>query len=390
MADASRRGRARSDGVALADAAGRIDGVDIARGLALIGMFIAHVAPAAAPGTAADLLAIADERPRLLFALTAGIALGLISGGIRPVPAAPGFAGGRDRARLRLQVAIRAVILIALGLLIIATLKPLVFVILDVYGVAFLVLIPLLFLPRWIALVVGIAGVAVAPGVALALSRMPWVAEARVAGWGLPVDWFIAGAYPVIEWVPVMLIGIALARFGITRRRVLAWMAAGGAVATVACLPAGVALLRVGSSLVAEGAAAGDSVRAFAVGESLQVVGNVGVGVLVVVAAVVLTARGVMGVEPVRRVASAVLSPIAAMGAMPLTIYTVHLVVLAASIRVENGFRTDDSWPLAIALVVGSMVFAWCWRRWVGRGPLEEFMRFASGRAGWPRRGSAA
>ncbi|WP_165314438.1 DUF418 domain-containing protein [Agromyces protaetiae] len=113
-------------------------------------------------------------------------------------------------------------------------------------------------------------------------------------------------------------------------------------------------------------------------GESLQAFGNVGVCAVIVAVAVLLTGLARPGV---RRVAAAVLSPITAMGAMPLTIYTAHLVVLAAAKREENGFITDDSWPLVIGLIVGSMAFAWCWRRFIGRGPLEELMRIASGRS---------
>ena len=86
----------------------RIEGVDAARGIALIGMFVAHVAPAVASVDAAELIALADERPRLLFALTAGIGLGLLSGGVRPAD------DPRERGALRRQVAIRAVMLVAL------------------------------------------------------------------------------------------------------------------------------------------------------------------------------------------------------------------------------------------------------------------------------------
>jgi uncharacterized membrane protein YeiB len=82
----------------------------------------------------------------------------------------------------------------------------------------------------------------------------------------------------------------------------------------------------------------------------------------------------------VRRVAGAVLSPVVAMGAMPLSIYTIHLVVIALAKRQEDGVPTDDSWPLVIGLIVGSMAFAWLWRRYLGRGPLERLLRWASGR----------
>ncbi|WP_164863476.1 heparan-alpha-glucosaminide N-acetyltransferase domain-containing protein [Agromyces sp. LHK192] len=362
----------------------RVIGVDAARGLALIGMFVAHTAPMAATADAQAIIAIADERPRLLFALTAGLALGFISGGIRPLPAARGFAGGPERRRLRRQIAIRAVILIALGLLITEYLRPLVFVILDVYGVAFLVLIPLLFLPRWVALGIGIAGLAVAPGLAVLLAREDWVVQARGTWLELPAAWFVSGAYPVIEWVPVMLIGVAIARFGATRPRVVGTTAAVGAVAGIAFLPIGVELLRLGTRQFTDPALVPEAVRTLALGESLQALGNVGIGAVVVAVLVALTA---LAGARTTRITTAVLSPVTAMGAMPLTIYTAQLIVLAGSKRVENGIETDDSWPLLLALVVGSMVFAWCWRRWIGRGPLEELLRIASGRRRDGRRG---
>ena len=110
---------------------------------------------------------------------------------------------------------------------------------------------------------------------------------------------------------------------------------------------------------------------------SLETIGNVGVSALVVAAMLTLTA---LARAPVRRVATTILSPIIAMGAMPLSIYTIHLVVISLAIRVEGGVRTDDSWALVIGLVVGAMAFAWLWRRYLGRGPLERMLRWASGR----------
>jgi uncharacterized membrane protein YeiB len=69
------------------------------------------------------------------------------------------------------------------------------------------------------------------------------------------------------------------------------------------------------------------------------------------------------------------------MGAMPLSIYTLHLAVISAAIRTEDGFRTDDSFELLAGLILGSMLFAWLWRRYLGRGPLERLLRWASGRS---------
>lgn len=344
------------------DRPSRIDGVDAARGLALIGMFVAHVAPPVASADLTALIAIADERPRLLFALAAGIGLGFMSGGTMPITE------GRDM--LRRQIAIRAVILIAMGLLIAVTLHPLVYIILDVYGVAFLLLLPLVFVPPRVALGIGIPLLVVAPALAEAASRTTVVEDLQTTSLQLLVDWAVSGAYPVIVWVPVMLIGLALARLDLGSPRVVAVAAVVGASAAAVLLP--IAALLPGAEMVREAS------WAVPLRASIEAVGNVGVGVVIVAGMLLITS---FARPAVRRVGSAVLSPATAMGSMPLSIYTLHLVVIAAAIRVENGFSTDDSFELLVGLIVGSMVFAWLWRRYLGRGPFERVLRWASGRS---------
>ncbi|MDQ0574571.1 heparan-alpha-glucosaminide N-acetyltransferase domain-containing protein [Agromyces albus] len=340
----------------------RIDGVDAARGLALIGMFIAHVAPDVDALTAAEFLALADERPRLLFALTAGIGLGFMSGGMRPI--------SDGRGDLRRQIAVRAVILIALGMLIWSTLNPLVFIILDVYGVAFLVMLPLLFVSRRVTLGAGIVLLAVTPAVASIGAHSEFVNAVRRTPLKFLADWAVGGAYPVIVWVSVMLIGLALARYDLTSGRVIGVAALAGTAAASVFLP--ISRLLPAPEIVAE-MAWSVPLRA-----SLETLGNVGVGVLTVAAMLTLTA---LARPVVRRVAGTLLSPITAMGSMPLSIYTIHLVIIGLAVREEDGVITDDSWPLLIGLIVGSMLFAWLWRRYLGRGPLERILRWASGRS---------
>ncbi|RXZ72216.1 heparan-alpha-glucosaminide N-acetyltransferase domain-containing protein [Agromyces albus] len=343
----------------------RIDGVDAARGLALIGMFIAHVAPAVEALPAAEFLALADERPRLLFALTAGIGLGFMSGGMRPI--------SEERGELRRQIAVRAVILIALGMLIWSTLNPLVFIILDVYGVAFLVMLPLIFVSRHVTLGAGIALLAVTPAVASIGAHSEFVNAVRQTPLKFLADWAVGGAYPVIVWVSVMLIGLALARYDLTSARVIGVTALAGTAAASVFLP--ISRLLPAPEMVA------DMAWSVPLRASLETLGNVGVGVLTVAAMLTLTA---LARPAVRRVAGTLLSPITAMGSMPLSIYTIHLVIIGLAKHVEDGVVTDDSWPLLIALIVGSMVFAWLWRRYLGRGPLERLLRWASGRSRAP------
>jgi uncharacterized membrane protein YeiB len=70
------------------------------------------------------------------------------------------------------------------------------------------------------------------------------------------------------------------------------------------------------------------------------------------------------------------LAPLAAVGSMPLTLYTAHVVLLGT---------TDTTDPLRYywLQVAVALVFATIWRRFVGRGPLEA----AVARAVEPLRG---
>lgn len=362
-------------GMSMTATSARVIGVDTARGLALIGMFVAHVAPVVADPAAAALLAVADERPRLLFALTAGVGLGFISGGTSPID------DGTDRGVLRRQIAIRAIALIVLGVTIALTLHPLVYIILDVYGVAFLLMLPLLFLSPRLALGLGIGLLVFTPAIAEIATRTEFVAEVRATPFAIVADWVVGGAYPVIVWVPVMLIGLAFARLDLGSARTVGLIGLLGAAAAALLLP--LASMLPSPSLPE--AASSLPLRA-----SLEAVANVGVGAAVLAALLWATGLASSGV---RRIATAVASPVTAMGSMPLSVYTVHLVVIALAIRTdpETGIPTDDSWGLLVGLIVGSMLFAWLWRRFIGRGPLEWALRTLSGRSrrspGEPTRG---
>jgi uncharacterized membrane protein len=273
---------------------------------------------------------------------------------------------------MRRQIAIRALLLIALGLIVVAVFAPLVFVILDVYGVAFLVMLPLLFLPGRIAIALGALLLTMTPAIAAIAERDPGTVALADGPLGLLAEWFLVGAYPVIIWVPVMLIGLGIARLDVAAPRVVAGTALAGVVGAFA-VPLAAALPEL-----LDAAGAGSPVWAVPLRASLQTVGNTCVGLLVVAATVTLTA---LARPAVRRVAGAALSPITAMGSMPLTVYTAHLIVISfGKYRSESGVITDDSWPLLIGSVLGSMLFAWLWRRYMGRGPLEQALRWASGR----------
>jgi uncharacterized membrane protein len=356
----------------------RIPGIDIARGLALLGMFVSHAAPPiGGAGIAATLIEVPDERSRLLFAITAGLGLGLLTGGVRPP--GPPAAGEDARGLLRRQVAIRAACLLVLGIALQAT-GVLVYVILDEYGIAFLLMLPIVFAPvRWL-LPAGVALLVVAPGAVAALAALLGAPTTPLD------DWFVTGAYPVLTWVAVIMIGVGIVRLDLTRRAVVATAGGLGLAAMVAGLGLSIAL--GGDGIAAAPSAERVPLAVVAAGTSAFTVGNVGFGVALTMLCVALTST--VGGLPwrVARGIAAGLSPIGAAGAMPLTVYTVHLLVLrAVTHETPGGYPTDDGWPVVIGLMAGALTLPWLWRRYLGRGPLEYFIGRLSGRVPAPGRG---
>ncbi|WP_147264113.1 DUF418 domain-containing protein [Desertihabitans brevis] len=428
----------------------RLVGVDLARGLAVLGMFVAHAAPTGDVQLWEALVRdVAAERSRLLFAVTAGLGLGLLTqarcrptsrraGGAeegsgvghgsvalrqaqrasvtspdpreaaaakqsrpqRPEPVegrahrtdadsealrpaqragagsadSAGGATGRavpGRAALRLEIAIRALCLLVLGALL-TTLDTPVRIILDEYGVAFLVVLPLVFLPARVLLGLGVGGVLLLPGVAAALAQVRAVRAQQVEPWGIVVEWFVTGAYPVLIWAPTLLLGVALVRLGLGRRRAtLVGLAVAAAVAAVA-LPLGAQL--VPPRQVAIGIATG-GVERFAVATSLTVAGNVAAMLAVALALIALTTW--LPASP-RRLLVRLGAPLAAVGSMPLTVYVAQVLVLWLLTRGLGVPLGEDHWVVVGALTVGSLLLAWLWRRLAGRGPLEQLLGFIS------------
>jgi hypothetical protein len=328
-------------------------------------MFVAHAAPpVGGDGLAAFLVEVPDERSRLLFALTAGLGLGLLTGGTAPPSRVD--PAGTSRGLLRRQVAIRAVCLLALGLLLQDT-GVLVLVILDEYGIAFLLMLPFVFLPaRWL-LSVGVLLLAFAPGAAAALDARMGAADpgpyAHVS------DWFITGAYPVLTWVAVLMLGVGTVRLGVARPPVMLVAGGLGLVAMVGGL--GLSISLGGDGIEAEPTVAAAGLTAAAVGTSAFTIGNVGFCVALTALLVAVTRR-----------TAGVLAPVAAAGAMPLSVYTTHLLVLlAVTHETPGGFRTDDGWPVVIGLTVGALTLPWLWQELIGRGPLERIIGRLSGRS---------
>lgn len=332
----------------------RIPGIDLARGLAVLGMLAAHLITIdrlvwTDPSTWAGLV---QGRSSILFATLAGVSIGLVTGGERP------FEGERmTTARMRLVV--RAFLLWVLGVALIATGAP-VIVILPAYAILFLLAIPFTRLsPRTLLLLA--AGLAlVTPVVAAAIDAQPFWATDGGKAFGAVIGW----RYPFVSWITFVVLGLAIARVGVRRTRVqVSILVAGIALAAVA----GTLDALTGSTAEPDDRTLWDRIWTGAAhsGGLLEIVGSGGFA-LAVIGASLLACRTV--------VVWAVL-PLRAVGAMPLSAYAGQIVVWAAVSSALLGapgklfaFRALDPFP---AFAIGTIVACTVWALAVGRGPLE-------------------
>lgn len=327
----------------------RLVAVDVARGLAVIGMFAAHLWPR-------DVLdeRLFDGRSAILFATLAGVSLGLLTGGARPAE--------RGRwPRLSASIAIRALLLVLLGLALQAW-NEFVLVILPYYGVMFLLLLPLLRAPRAVVAVVGAVLVVAAPWAA---SLVPVDARGDAAApgpVGLAQDALLVGAYPALVWLPFLCAGLLAARSDLRRGRTQVVLVVAGTLAAV--VGYGARLLPGAADVAALDPAAHGGAPAELVGS-----GGVALAVLGVLLALLDGAPGRS-----RRVLRTTLHPLAATGAQPLTVYAAHLLLTAPLFVLH---RLAGGWyglPIGwlVASVVLTLLAATLWQRWLGRGPLER------------------
>jgi len=340
----------------------RIGGVDLARGLAVLGMFAAHLLWITEPFDPADpstWIAVVQGRSSILFATLAGVSIGLMTGGRMPLPAARMITARR-------RLAVRAGLLWVLGILLIATGVP-VYVILPAYALMFLLALPLTSLPARVLLPLAGGLAVVMPFVQILLDALPfWSTPA-----GYPVSLAIGWHYPFTTWIAFVVAGIGVARAGVTRWRVQVWLVVAGTALAVIGYGAGAVS---GSAPEAEAASylgALWTARAHSTG-LLEVIGTGGFAIAVLGACLLLC----------RTVLVWVVLPLRAVGAMPLTAYTLQLLVWAAIAgavldRVGDltGFRgLQPFWPLTI----GTVVVCTAWALLVGRGPLETILDGAS------------
>ncbi|GAA0923290.1 DUF418 domain-containing protein [Streptomyces thermoalcalitolerans] len=393
------REAARSSASTGTPSAGRLVGVDLARGLAVLGMYAAHVGPdATVGGPVGFLMEMARGRSSALFAVLAGFSLVLITG--RPHPRT-GRAGRQAVAR----IVIRAVVLMVLGYALTA-LDAGVHVILSFYGLLFLVSLPLHRLRAGTLALLAAVQALVLPQVLHVLRRSVeegnWadavVAKdplARITGTDGMVELLFTGQYPALTWMPFLLTGMAVARLDLTGAGVRSRLAlTGGALALLGYGGSWLALHLVPHALSAVAHATGSASVSSAwwsdtAGEPMEhtpaawllvaaphsqttfsVLGNAGVALVVL--AVCLAVAGTM--PRLTRLAE----PVSAVGMTALTAYVLHIValwfiadVLHMTVIEEEGM---SALPVLLAFVAAALLLATAWTRRFRRGPLEHVL----------------
>ncbi|WP_424638794.1 DUF418 domain-containing protein [Embleya sp. AB8] len=376
----------------------RLVGVDLARGLAVFGMYAAHVGPDPAEGGLTGfVMELTHGRASALFAFLAGFSLVLITGRERPLT---GRAGRQAIGR----VLIRAFVLIVVGTALTKTGTP-VDVILAFYGLYFVLALPLYRLR---------AGTlaAIAAGTALVLPQVLHVVQAsihdgnwaqsvirydpfaRISGTQGFLDLLFTGNYPALSWISFVIAGMATARLDLRSTAVRLRLAAvGGALVVLGHGGSWLALRLFPDAVDTIGETGGAGYNAptsawwsdtagfppksppagwLAAGSphsetTFSILGATGVALIVLVGCLFAIDR----LPRVRRAAR----PIIAVGTMSLTAYVLNIVgIRLLDIRDVPG----SSLSTLLGFCVVAALFAVAWLRYFRRGPLEYLLNSAT------------
>lgn len=371
---------------------GRLVGIDLARTVALVGMVATHVLEGrTASGDLTLTQELAGGRASALFAVLAGVSMALMSGGREPVR-------GRERTRVVLGLAARAVLVALVGLAL-GGLETGLAIILAYYGVLFLLGLPFLGLRAApLAVLAGlwlVAGPVLSQLVRPALPERVWESPdfGRLTEPGpLLADLLLTGFYPALPWLAYLLAGMALGRADLRGRRLPLRLAAVGlAVAVVTTFVSRLCTssLEVRRALLPHRVLTHDELLSILAGSQhgTTPTGGAWQWLLVVsphsatpfdLAQTIGSALVVIGLalgfaDVLPRLGRAGLALVAGAGAMPLTLFSLHVVMRTPAVWPAE--REDTfGWHVAVVLGVGA-VFALTARR----GPLEWLV-------GWPGR----
>jgi uncharacterized membrane protein len=367
--------------------ADRLVGVDVARCVALLAMMSTHMLR---PVEGSDVLwsqTVAGGRASGLFAVLAGVSLALMTGRQQPHRRERRMA---DAAGITARAGVIAVV----GL-VLASLDTNVAVILVYYALLFLLALPFLALrPATLAVLAGVWSVAapvlshlLRPHLGLWPPSVPTLGDFEVVT-GLLRDLLFTGYYPAFPWLTYMLAGLALGRLDLARPVVAAKVAGLGAAAAVISF---VLSRNLTSGATAQAALLSTSPEPVDGWPELKRELQVGLhgttpteswwwltvvaphsGTTFDLVHTTGVAAGVIGLALLAaRARPAVWAVVFGAGAMPLSVYTAHVIMLTQ--RVWPGLGLEGYVRQVVVLLLVGACFALA----RSRGPLEALARAA-------------
>jgi len=375
----------------LTQARPRLEGVDLARWVAITGMLIVHFSVPFIPEdtvTAWLTHRAAWGRSTILFTFLAGVSLALISGAREPHR-------GRQGHVTAGRVALRGVMLMLIGWMLTAVVAPTeaaLTVILTYYGLYFLLTLPFLRLDAKWSAAAAVTAMIVGPQLLYALRR-----SNDVGGWffeftqawnqsspghifleqGL-LDLAVYGLYPALSYVAVVLAGLAVGRLDLGSHTVrLAIAALGLLLNSVAYRASWHAwesyrlVEELGPREKYQGPVPTDDARWLLSSVSHtattpEIVGGTGLAMTVLVGCLYLA-------DHLPRL----LRPFIATGTMALTVYVAHGLAMAWQANLDHTAGELSRWlndTMPEVFIVGSIVFGLAWHKIVGRGPVEAWV----------------
>lgn len=368
----------------------RIVGIDLARAIAIVGMMVVHlIDQSGANGDMAWSWRVSAGNAAALFAVLAGVGIALATGGDR-----------RPRGRQGLLAAsvgtLTRAVLIGLVGLTLGMFVPtdIAHVILTYYAVLFVMAIPFLGLPaRALAFFALVAALAAPVASHVLRSSLPTPEPTNVSFLtlaadpsGVLTDLLLTGTYPALPWMAYLLAGMAVGRIRLHRAVSVVLAFGGAALAAAASVGSSLAMNQLGGLEAI--AAVAQQTMSLSEFSSLLVWGADGTlpttswWWLAVLAPHTTTpfdllftlgvALAVLGVSLMAGfVTPDLVKPLAVMGSMPLTLYSLHLVMTTIP-EIPGG--TLGFWIQVVVL----LAFALVWHRRHARGPLEAVFHGAA------------
>ncbi|WP_368821686.1 heparan-alpha-glucosaminide N-acetyltransferase domain-containing protein [Kocuria arenosa] len=371
----------------------RAIGVDVARAVALIGMIAVHVFPESdEAGGMSWAFGIFGGRAAALFALLAGVSISFVEKRSR------GQLHGRNLAADRVALVVRGLIILLAGLLL-GYLDTPIQTVIPYFGILFILVVPLYGRSSRVLLIATTCFAILGPvflhafGSSLPEQINPENDYTPVTAIMQPVpfvaDMLLIGFYPTLLWMVYICVGMVIGRQVLTSRKVALALVGWGALLAISTWVLSKLLLGPAGGLERLVESTPDLTRTEVVeyvtygnesflmpdttwwwqaavspysNTSLHLLHNLGSVLAALGIALLVTRPGVK-----------VFSPFAAIGAMTLTLYSAHCVVLAIEVL-------DEDRPMLSLWVqiISFMLFAMLWRSAMGKGPLESIISDAS------------